>query len=331
MKTYSRYIYAGARLKARENENLNETQADKLISAPDINLAWQALDDTFIGPYLDQESSSKPDGHILKKSLDQSIIDTKKTLITISPDPDLLEILWVKYDFHNLRVILRGHAVGMSLEKMEGLSSSLGTYEFKKLKKIYDDRRLALLDPYLQKAVLATENFTDASTIGLAVNKFYFDKIKFMASQSKYEFIKTFVALLIDTFNLQTALREKTIRKNGQSESSFIIGGRFSPKDLETEDLILNQFPKLGGETLWQEALNHYQETGHHTLIRKTAENYINSFLEAESKLGFTPAKLFYYFNARKRDIQAIQIIINGKMAGLKEGEIRESLRQLPN
>src|SRR5690606_7574208 len=112
-------------------------------------------------------------------------------------------------------------------EKVESLSSSLGTHEFKKLKKIYDERRLALLDPYLQKAVAATENFTDSTEIGIAVNIFYFEKIKDLASKSNHLFVKKFVQILIDSFNLQTSLRQIKIRKNNDKKI-FITGGQFA-------------------------------------------------------------------------------------------------------
>src|SRR5690606_28623309 len=110
----------------------------------------------------------------------------------------------------------------------------------------------------------------------------------------------------------------------------FITGGQFAPEDLETEEAILNNFSKLGGEAFWQEAIADYRQTGNHTLLRKTTEDYLNMFLREEARLSFTPAKLFSHFNTRKRDVQAIQMIINGKQAGLAEEEIRNNLRQLP-
>jgi len=330
MKTHSPYLYAGALLKTKEIESLKGAEAEKLISAPNLELAWQSLQDTFIGPYLNKADADHPQITSLKKSLDLVMVDTKKLLDNISPDKQLLDILWVKYDFHNLRVIIRGESLNLSDEKMEVLSSALGTHEFKKIKKIYDDRRLALLDPYLQKAVTATENFTDSTEIGVAVNTFYFEKIKDLASKSNYPFLKKFVEILIDSFNLQTSLRQIKIRQNNDKKI-YITGGQFAPENLETEEAILNSFSKLGGETLWQEAIADYRQTGNHTLLRKTAEDYLNLFLKEEARLSFTPAKLFSHFNTRKRDVQAIQMIISGKQAGLTEEEIRNNLRQLPN
>lgn len=330
MKTYNHYIYAGAKLKAKEGELLTEAQVTKLESAPSFSLAWQALQDTFVGPYLDQANITEPSLNDLKKSLDNVMIDTKKDLMTSTPDKQVLDILWTKYDFHNLRVIIRGRTLKMSDEKMEDLALDLGIYDFKKLRKAYDDKRLALLDKYLEKSALATENFTNPSEIGVAVNIHYFEKIKDLAKQSPYPFTREYVALLIDLFNAQTALRIKTIRPEGAT-NVFITGGNLKPEELENKESILKGLTKLSGEALWQEAIDYYKETGHHTLIRKTAEECVNQFLKKESWLTFTPASLFLYFNAKKRDVQAVQIIIAGKEAGLSEDDIRLNLRELSN
>lgn len=326
--TYSPYFYAGARLKALEQDLLTEAQVESLISAPTIDLALQVLQDTFIGPYLASESARRPGLDAVNKALNQAIVDTKILLQTIAPEPKLLDLFWTKYDFHNLRIIIRGQKAGLSEEKIDELASPIGTFSFTHLKKAYGERKLALLDKHLNQAALASDNFKDASKVGVAVNTFYFEKIKQIAADSSYLFIKELVGLLIDIFNLQTSLRLLTLRPK-DSLGIFITGGQFKKEDLSTPENILANFSKLGGETIWKEALDLYQKSGHHTLLKKTADDYISRYLREKARLTFTPASLFSYFSAKKNNVQTISIIIAGKYAGLPESDIRLTLRQL--
>ena len=326
--TYPSYFYAGARLKALEQGLLTNAQVESLISAPTITLAHQALQDTFVGPYLPNESSQTLKLSDITKALDQVIIDTKTLLQTIAPDPNLLDLFWTKYDFHNLRVIIRGQRLNLTAEETNNLSSPIGTFSFTSLQKAYKEKKLALLDHYLYQASLVSDNFKDASKVGIAVNTFYFEKIKHIASTSAYPFVREFVSLLIDIFNLQTRLRLISLRPKN-SLDLFVIGGQFKKEDLETEEDILTNFTKLGDATIWKDAIELYQKTGHHTLIKKTADDYVSQYLKEKSRLAFTPATFLSYFAAKKNNVQTLNIIIAGKHAGLPEKDIRLTLRQL--
>lgn len=326
--TYSPYFYAGARLKALEQDLLTEAQVESLISAPTIDLAHQALQDTFIGSHLPNDSKQPLQLLDITKALDQTIIDTKTLLQTIAPEPNLLDLFWTKYDFHNLRLIIRGQRSNLSDSEIDNLSSPIGTFTFASLQKAYQEKKLALLDYYLYQAALASANFQDTSKVGIAVNMFYFEKIKHIANLNTYPFISEFVSLLIDLFNLQTSLRLVSLRPQN-SLGIFVSGGQFRKEDLETVDNILANFSKLGNANVWKEAIELYQKQGHHTLIKKTADDYISQYLKEKSRLAFTPAALFSYFSAKKNNVQTLSIIIAGKHAGLPEKDIRLTLRQL--
>ena len=319
----TKYFYASSRAKALEAKLLSETQVELLLSSKETSETFKALQDTFLAPYMaDHEKTD------INKALDQSMLEAKNTLASISPQPQLLNILWIKYDFYNLKAIVKGKKAGFDNEEILVKCSRASVYTPEKLLRAYEEKKLRILNKHFSDAVEQVENIKEVSEIDLTMNIHYFNAIKEIARRSKNTFIIEYVSLLVDFFNLEVSLRIFSI-PNMSAKNMFIDGGSLRKNNMENKEQVFGLYKKFGGEKLWDEPIKNFRETGDFSLLEKTAEEYVVSFLKSRSLELTSPAPLFAYFSAKKNNAQTIRAIMVAKQAGLPEHDIRVILRRL--
>lgn len=319
----TKYIYAGTRAKTLTYSLLSETQLERLLSAKSSAEAHKVLQDTFLAPYLGVHGE-KP----LSLVVEESVADSKKLLAEISPDPKLLNILWIRYDFYNLRTILKGTKQELSQDKIISLCYRAGIYSPEKLYKAYKDNTLIRLDSMMAEAAEKAQEVDNVFAIDLTMDEYYFKTIQALAAASKEEFVKQYVSLHVDLFNIRSALRMLRLRDIIQREV-FVSGGTVQKKDLENEDSIIAALNRVGGEKYWADAVNEYRQSGTFVAIDKAAQEYMLKFLKDSSIDVFSPAPLFAYFSAQKNNAQVIRAIVVAKEAEISESELRFVLRRL--
>lgn len=321
----TRYIYAGTRAKTMENDLLTKTQLEVLLSAKSVEEAYKALQDTFLAPYLSKNEKSD-----LENAVGRSLLEAKKVLESIAPEPELLEIIWLKYDFYNLKTIVKGKIAGFPAEEIKNNCSVVGKYDPSDIIKSYEENKLSILDKNLGQAAKETSDFREVSDIDIIISKKYFETIKEISEKTKNIFVKEYVSLSIDLFNIISKLRLASLRSEGNNvKDIFIEGGKIMEKDLRGEKDILEKIKKVGNEKRWVEALDHYKKTNNYTLLEKEVEDLKIDFLKEKSQEIFSIAPLFSYFIAKINDTSIIKAIISGKHLGISERDIRFSLRKI--
>ncbi len=319
----TKYIYSGSRAKALETRLLSDVQVERLLSSKELSETFKALQDTFLAPYMAEHEKTD-----VSKALDQSILEAKSILASISPEPKLLNILWIKYDFYNLKAIVKGKKIKFSNEEITEKCSQASVYTPEKLIRAYDEKKLHLLSKYFSNAVEEAESASEIFEIDIAMNTHYFKAIKEISSVHKNNFVNDYVSLLVDFFNIESSLRLLSLSKTNIKDI-FITGGTVYKKELEGQKNILEQYKKLGGEKVWAEAIKEFEKTGNFSLLERTADEYTLSFLKERSSDIMSPAPLFAYFAAKKNNAQTIRAVIVAKQAGLPERDLRIILRRL--
>ncbi|MEX1026953.1 MAG: V-type ATPase subunit [Candidatus Paceibacterota bacterium] len=320
----SKYIYAGTRAKTLEHELLNEVQREVLLGAKSIEEFFAGLQDTFLAPYIAREESDRD----LSLLLEETVTDAKILLEKIAPEPELLTVLWIKYDFYNLKAAIKGGIAGLTPEEIKAHCFTTGLYAPDKLIQAYQDGRLGTLDERLRRAADEALGYSRIADIDLILNLHYLTTAREMATRSKNPFVRSYITLLIDLFNLKAALRTQAFQDTPVPDM-FIEGGTFHKRELEDTEAVLGQFRRIGGPTIWKDAIEKYRANNTFSLIEKVSEDYLAYWLKQQSYEIFSPAPLFAYFSAKKNNVQQIRAIHVSKVAGLPEHDIRAALRNL--
>jgi V/A-type H+-transporting ATPase subunit C len=316
------YMYAGTRAKTLERMLLSENQKELLMSAKSVDEVQKALYDTYLANFL-----SASNEHIFR-ALSFSIDDAKQTLNTIAPNKRVLDVLWIKYDFHNLKTILKGRSRGLSEEEILEHCYKTGLVKPTKLINLLDEDKLNIVNDHLAIAKRQAEESTSMIAIDRAMAEGYFHAVYDIAVETNEPFVKKYAVLLIDLYNIKAALRAKHV-DGLELVDVYVKGGSFRKDQLESKEKILSLLSNFGGEKRWTAAIEHLQKTGHYNRIEKLADDYVTNWLKEESLGVFTPASLFSFFHARKNNAQIVQAITTAKQTGMPEKELRAILRAL--
>lgn len=318
----TQYIYAGTRAKALERKLLNENQLELLLGAKSVDETLKVLQDTFLAPYI-----SKHSGLDVTEALDQAVMDARATLESIAPHPEVLDILWIKYDYHNLKAIIKGKRAGLSNEEILKMCFSVGKHSPEKLMKRFEENKLATLNSHLHQARTDAEHTKEVFEVDLAMNTYYFKTIRTIAETYAESFVIEFVTLLIDLFNIKAALRAHAI-DIVENKKVFVPGGTIYKRSLESKQSTLEALRRFGGEKRWNEPIAAFEKSGEYGKLEKLADEYVSEFLKDQSRPIFSPASLFSYFNAQKNNAQTIGAVVRAKKAGLTEKKLRTILRR---
>lgn len=320
----SNYIYAGTKVTTLKRTLLTNDQLEVLLAGEDYRSGFQSLHETFLGTYIARRQTSE-----LSEALEEVITDTKVMLSSIAPRPQLLDILWLKYDFYNLQALIKGDRMKLSDEEILAKCFNAGKFTPQKLLTEFRNDKLTKLNPYLNQVIRSLAKDSSAGNIASVTNFYYFLAIKEIASKNKDRFVKRYVELLIDNHNLISGLRHFAHRANDQNPSPVHMpGGTFSPKDLQNIDAILDRLSNLDNRTEdWKEPVAAYRQHGSYAELEKLLDDRLSRFLKQQSQNIFSSAPLFAYFHAKKNNVQLIRTILIGKKSGLSEYEIKKLLR----
>jgi vacuolar-type H+-ATPase subunit C/Vma6 len=319
----TKYIHASSRAKALEAKLLSETQVELLLSSKETSETFKVLQDTFLAPYLAEHERSD-----INTALDESMFEAKKILASITPEPGLLDILWIKYDFYNLKAIVKGKKASLENDEIKKHCSSVGKYNPDVLIKAYEDKKLYSINKYFNNAVEEATSAKEVFEIDIAMNINYFKAIKDISKKFKNKFVNEYISILIDFFNIEASLRVLSL-ENLNIKNIFVDGGTLQKENMESPEQTLELYKKFGGEKLWDEPIKIFKDTGDFSLLEKTADEYVVSFLKEKSMSIMSPAPMFAYFAAKKNNAQTIRAIIVAKQVGMPEHDIRVILRRL--
>lgn len=317
----SEYIYAGTSSYTLQQKLLNETQRELLLGTHSYQEFLEALQGTFFGTYL---TSAKGD---MEKALRNVLQDAKKALLAMAPEPEVLRIMWRKYDFYNLRIMLKRAEDGNGTQN-EDMLFPMGTYSLETLSKVVQSGNFSSLDPHLAAAVKDAKKNGKVS-LSSVMDRHYLLYAVQKAAEIENAFLNEYIALLVDLYNLRSRLRVASLSEEGTVPAvQHVSGGTIPPHNLDRPDEILDRLSKFGGEALWKDAIDAYKERGDFTLIDKTADDYTMKWLKGQTVDLHSPAPMFGYLANVKENVQFIRAVGIAKYVGLSEKLLRDMVRK---
>ncbi len=303
------YIHSASRLKAREGSGylLSPKQRRQLLDAERKEEFESILETTFLSAFLENSEEKKD----VDKALEDCLLATKELLDEISPNSYIMDVLWYRYDFANLKIILKGIRGNFSEEAIIGLCHPFGKHDARYLLQAVQKEKTEFLPQEAREAVEASERVNYPYLIDFHLDSAYIEMVERMVDSISGEglFLKKYASAFVDIFNIKSALRENTLRDYVDIPNALKSG-------IE-KDKALDKLSEMGGEKFWQDAVREYKESGHFTLLERRFDDYMLDFLKWESLANlFSPATLFYFFEAKKNDIRTIKSLHVFKSTG---------------
>jgi len=324
----TRYIYTTGRIRGLEKYLLKETDFSRIRESKGIIEALETLGKIF--PY--SESFKKTEEKNFEQMLEEELKRTYREIRSFCPQPDLVNLFWIEYDFHNLKVLLKAHfQENLSVELTSQLRMSLsptGTLNIETLKEAVQKEDFTSLPPQLKSLIeevfpLIKEN-SQPHILDILIDELFFRWVYQKLRDYNDPFLTRLIQKEVDSFNIKTFFRIKSLERKDEEKilrEALIEGGEigkevwinlshqpkeFVEKELSNTDYIEIIRQILEGKKEREESL---------FSLDKFFDEYILKYSKRGIYVSFGREPLINYILLKKQEIKRLRTILREKVA----------------
>lgn len=314
------YLHISARVRVLENRLLTRARMERMLDAGSAAEAARVL----------TECGYRELGTVTAAGIEELLAEARQerfhALEKLAPDPRVVELFRMKYDYHNVKVLLKAGYMGVPAKE---LLAPAGRYAPASLA-----GALSETSPALRQAAETAGELLSATGDGqradFILDAAYYAELLETARAMGSAYLAGYVRVLIDAANLRTAVRVK--RMNGERElleRALVEGGNVPAASIaaagEPEALaaLFRDTPLAAAAQAGAEAA----AGGGLTRFERLCDNAVTAVVRQARQVPFGEQPVAAYLYAREAEETAIRIILNGKLAGLSRATMEERLR----
>ncbi|MDO5695903.1 MAG: V-type ATP synthase subunit C [Eubacteriales bacterium] len=326
-----RIDYAQSVILARvyEKRLLGKQKLERMIDAPDENEVYKIL--------MDSEYSKSAAGvfdvYGYVQLLNQEMSRIRDIADELLKDKRILEIMTLRYDYHNLKVILKSKFSGKDLSEKFIPSKNANPQT---VQAQVEAEKFTTIKPEFATALKATieeyERTKDPQVIDIIMDRYYFEHIRALAETLDIQFFRDYILGKIDFYNVISLVRMKRMNKTVHfAEKVFADGGRIQKSKLMSllQADVDKMITSLKGEAIGAyvvKGLNEYRKTDSLFTLEKQSKRYLKELTKDARFITFGPEPIIAYILAKEEELEAVRFIIVGKLNNIPADKIRERL-----
>ena len=321
------YLFISTYLHSRERDLLTSARMERMIDSATAADAAKVL--TEIG-YAEFDASSQRElGAVLAQEQEKLFQD----LYRFVPDRAVVDVFKVKYDYHNLKALMKARATGT--DAPDRLLLDAGRVSAEDMRRAVWEGDYSQLPPALRQAAgEAAETLSatgDPQLADFLLDRAYYGEMVSAAEDTGSEFLVRYVRASIDAANLRSAVRTLRMKKGTEMLRRVLVeGGTVRVDSIQSaamsgnlEDLyrttILRQAAELGAAAV---------NGGSLTPFEKACDDAVAAVAASAKSVPFGVESVISYLAAKEIEFTAVRIIMSGRMAGISGDTIRERLRE---
>ena len=336
MALKERYGYAVARLRALENRLLDDSLYQRMIDSDSLEGAIKVLGETpYSASLMELKSPTEFD-----KAIENELLNAYKEASTFVPDNELISLLRLTYDIHNVKTLLKSQFLLASNEKRRlDLLTQLGNIDTDKLIIAIESEEYWEL-PYglnqaIPDALAAWETNHDLLAVEKILDSVYFKALLGVAEKLGMEQVTKWIRCRIDGENLKTLLRLSRITVDHSTIPTFLHNGGLIP---------VNRLIPLITEPVenWGRLLA-YTDIGALLVPFGEGENFSSQLVQYEKDLdnfltgiigrsrygAFEPGNVVRYLWIKEIEAKNLRVILVSVENGVDKDTIRGLLRNV--
>ncbi|MCT4592321.1 MAG: V-type ATPase subunit [Candidatus Gracilibacteria bacterium] len=322
------FIFSVARIRALESRLLSQAQVERMVSAKDAKEAFKILNDLDWAEFLGEAEKPEDFEHVLEAGL----IEVKNLINSAVDYNGDFDFLWMFYDMHNVKVLIKNYLKGDDSD-IRNILSGLGTVSADTMHRIiFEDQKIENFEFLLEFKEQLKKDFEenyDPEKIDLMIEDAFFSKIRPLAMKMKSPMMHRFYTRYIDMQNINSFLRRADFDKECNGFCYFVKGGDVKEcvfkKSKNLEDFVSN----IKCDRLREIIVREMKEGEIESFLR--LENALDEFLFEELKSSkmehIGPDAIFAFFWQKRRNAQIIRSIMVGKLSNIDEKQIRTWLK----
>ena len=317
------YAYASGNVRAHETGLLNVQDLEQLMATRDAGRLAAALRDKGYGA----EGAET----------DQLLRDESRKLWEylrgITPDFSLYDAFLYRYDYHNLKVILKGVLRGRPYEE---ILMEPRTVDIPLMETAVKERKFSLLPAHMaaagEQAYDLLAHTSDTQRSDAVLDKAAMRAMLDAAKRTKVPMMTELFDHLVFYADVKTAMRAARTGK-GQEFLDLAVCG---VPGTDTQELKraaaagLNDLVSLLEQKDWfgsRSAMEQFDQSP--SAFEKWVDDRLMEIARRGKRVTMGPEPLIGYLMAKEAEIKAMHILVSGLRAGQTEDSIRERLREL--
>ncbi|MBQ9595617.1 MAG: V-type ATPase subunit [Synergistaceae bacterium] len=317
------YVYTVARLRGMENHILDSAFFSRLIDSAGIDEALKALGETSYSQWISGAAN-------FDKAIDSEILATCEELARFVPDKELIDIFRLPYDFHNVKVLLKGLFKvrgGESEGRRYDLLSKLGTIDVDELTNAIETEEYGFL-PYgltdlIPQCWQLWDQTKNAQAVELLIDHQMFKAMLNLAEGLKMADVIQWVKFKIDAENLRSAIRLARMKYDSAKALAFFHeGGTIRPDDMAK---LLNEpqetWSRILSYTDIGKVLGSLQESGDMKIalsdVSKSLDDYLIQVLENAKYSMDAPANVLLFLLTKEAEARNMRVALVCVAGGL--------------
>lgn len=325
------FLYVSGRIRVLETKLLGQNTINRILDADGPDEALKIIGDTEYGSGI----SEMEDIYDFEKLLDKSMENTYEIIRDSIQDHRFIRFFTLKYDYHNLKVVIKDEILGTSSRKYY---SSLGQIKPELLEKLSSDEKQELpqsIEEAYTKAKEIYEETKDPQKVDIVLDKALFSDMGKLAEEIRDPFLLKYFKTMIDLINIKILVRLKRIKSDGMTlQEAIFPGGNLSqelllelfPRDIED---IVEALSKTDYHKVVETGLSTWGKTGSLATFEKMSDDYLLGLAREGLYKPFGSEPLIGYLAARETEVKILRTLLVGKINDIPKDMIRERLREL--
>lgn len=320
------------RLRVLETRLLDKAKIDRMIDGDSANEALKVLQESEYAGVMTGVKRPEDYEMVLARELKR----VYELMYDASPVKSLVDIMSIKYDYHNIKVILKG----MFLQKdFSHMLIPVGMIDVQTLKHSIENNNLGDLNETMKEGIIKAkevfEETKDPQVIDIILDNTMFKEMREIAKQIDDKFVDKYVKVTIDSTNIKTLLRVKKQKKDKDFLEEVIIEGGEIDKDTlismlyDAPENISNKLAFTDYGEMIKLGIEDFTKSGSVNELERLVDNYIMNMMKEAKYIPFGVEPLLAYIYAKETEIKIVRIIMVGKLNNISGEVIRERLRDI--
>ena len=313
------YLFLASRVRALERKLLTAPRIEQLLTASDTAACSQLLSELGYEPIHDEAS--------LQASLKHQREAVFSDIARFMPEPELLDVFRLKYDYHNIKTLLKDRSGGrllmdagcISAADMERQYAESGNWQFL-------PKEMAAAAKEAADVLAETGN---AQRSDFILDRAYFAQLRSLAQESRCAYLQEYIRAMIDAANLRSLVRTERLH----TDPGFLRQVLFDGGSVSADTIVAhagNGPAALYRTTPFRAAAEAGEEVvkgGSLTAFERACDNAVLLAAGKARSIPFGVEVVLGYLAAKEAEWTAVRIIMSGRMAGMTADAIRERLR----
>ncbi len=329
-----RYSFAVGKIRALEAKLLEPLIFRRLIETKERQDIIRILSETTYGEFFKEEAMSEDFEALLKAEL----LKTYQLIKKIDPNPSSTSnLLALRYDFHNLKGLLKSRASGGD---SESFLTPLGLFGPEVIRQMVASDDYSAFPQEINEAVTSLIDELEKTSpspqwIDLQLDRLLYKYLLNQARLHKISFLVVLFRWQIDLSNLKTLLRIKLMGKKRTFFNSVLLEGGEISRELLLSCLeeplgnLISRFSFTPYAHLLKEGIEAFEKNKTLALLELLADNFIITFIHQAKYITFGVEPLITYILAKENEIKNLRIVMVGKQNKLPNTLIEKRLRMI--